>query len=306
MMERTFPTHAPGLSAASQAAGQQPDTIPPAFLPDAAPAAGPTGTADAVMPAPNSKLILVVIGGVAVVLLAAAMWGYWRFHQRRIAPAPPPQVAAQTQPVIPPPVATPTETSAPPPATAAEQPTPPVSATAEGAKKTAVRRPKQATVLHPPEPTPAAPQPQPEPVIATPPPQPSPTTPSPDAIAKAEAAKLANIPRIVQVLCNYDVKEATFAFSGGGQTLFEETLKGKKKKGGFLGIKGSYQGTFTHTITVPAGVPEVSIHVTAKDGATDMTKAIKMPPPGGFVPTLAVEVDSDHLSLNWKSSSGTK
>ena len=138
-------------------------------------------------------------------------------------------------------------------------------------------------------------------MLVTPPPKPSPPTPSPEDIAKAEAAKLANIPRIVQVLCNYGLKEATFTFSSGGQTLFEETLKGKKKKGGFLGIKGSYQGTFTHTITVPAGAPEVSIHVVAKDGATDLTKAIKMPPPGGFVPTLAVEVDSDHLSLNWKS-----
>ena len=72
-------------------------------------------------------------------------------------------------------------------------------------------------------------------------------------------------------LCNYGLKEATFTFSSGGQTLFEETLKGKKKKEGFLGIKGSYQGTFTHTITVPAGASEVSIHVVAKDGATDLT-----------------------------------
>jgi hypothetical protein len=139
-----------------------------------------------------------------------------------------------------------------------------------------------------------------------PPPKPSPPTPSPEAIAKTEAPKLANIPRIVQVLCNFGFKEATFTFSSGGQTLFEETLKGKKKKGGFLGIKGSYEGTFTHTITVPAGASEVSIHVVTKDGATDLSKAIKMPPPGGFVPTLAVEVDADHLSPNWKSSAGAK
>jgi len=125
-------------------------------------------------------------------------------------------------------------------------------------------------------------------------------------MAKAEAPKLANIPRIVQVLCNFGFKEATFTFSSGGQTLLEETLKGKKKKGGFLGIKGSYEGTFTHTITVPAGAPEVSLHVVAKDGATDMSKAIKMPSPGGFVPTLAVEVDADHMTLNWNSSSAAK
>jgi hypothetical protein len=147
---------------------------------------------------------------------------------------------------------------------------------------------------------------QPEPATVTPAPQPSPPTPSPEDIARAEAARLAKIPRIIQVLCNYGLKEATFVFSSGGNTLFEETLKGKKKKGGFLGIKGSYQGTFTHTITVPAGVSEVSIRVLAKDGATDLTKAIQMPPPGGFVPTLAVEVDSDHLALNWQTSSAAK
>jgi acyl-CoA synthetase (AMP-forming)/AMP-acid ligase II len=174
-----------------------------------------------------------------------------------------------------------------------------VSPAPEVVKKTAVHKPKQSTAQQPasPEPPPVA---QPEPAVVTPPPQP--TTPSPEDIAKAEAARLANIPRVVQVVCNYGLKEATFVFSSGGKTLFEETLKGKKVKGGFLGIKGSYQGSFSHTITVPAGVSEVSVRVLARDGATDLTKAVKMPLPGGFVPTLAVEVDSDHLSLNWKGS----
>jgi hypothetical protein len=78
-------------------------------------------------------------------------------------------------------------------------------------------------------------------------------------------------------------------------------LKGKKVKGGFLGIKGSYGGTFSHTITVPAGASQVSVQLVSKDGATDLNKSIAMPPPGGFVPTLNVEVDSEHLSLNWKN-----
>jgi hypothetical protein len=181
-----------------------------------------------------------------------------------------------------------------------------VSAASEVAKKTAARRPKQAAAPHPSAPASAPLPAQPQPVVVTPPPQPSPPTPSPEDIAKAEAARLAKIPRIVQVLCKYGLKEATFVFSTGGNPLFEETIKGKKVKGGFLGIKGSYQGTFTHTITVPPGISEVSIRVIARDGATDLTKAIKMPPPGGFVPTLAVEVDNDHLSLNWESSSAAK
>jgi hypothetical protein len=181
-----------------------------------------------------------------------------------------------------------------------------VSAASGAAKKTAERKPKQAIVPPPSAPAPTPAPAQPAPVVAAPTPQPSPPTPSPEDIAKAEAARLAKIPRIVKVLCNFGLKEATFVFSAGGNTLFEEPLKGKKVKGGFLGIKGSYQGTFSHTITVPAGMSEVSIRVIARDGAMDVTKAIKMPAPGGFVPTLTVEVDNDHLSLNWQSSSAAK
>ena len=183
------------------------------------------------------------LGGVAVVLLAAGMWGYWRFHRIRTAPAPPPQVAVQTQAATPPPAPTPMESPTPPPAASVEETTPPVSTPPAVTKKIAAHKPKLANAPQPTAPTPAPPAAQPEPVLATPSPQPSPPTPSPDDIAKAEAAELANIPRIVQVLCDYDLKAATFTFAGGGQTLFEETLKGKKKKGGFLGIKGSYQGT---------------------------------------------------------------
>jgi len=68
-----------------------------------------------------------------------------------------------------------------------------------------------------------------------------------------------------------------------------------------LGIKGTYEGSFSHTLTVPAGASEVSLHVESKDGSTDLVKTIKLPAPGGFVPTLAVEADTDHLSLSWKN-----
>ena len=292
-------------SAASPAGGPQPDTFAPPLQPEAALTVEPAETSGAVSPAPKSKLIPILVGGVAVVLLAAAVWGYWKFHQIRTASAPPPQVAVQTPPAIPPPVTTPAE-SPTPPVEAAPAQTPPVSAAPETPKKPVVRKPKQAATPTPSEPAVAPPPAQPQPAAVAPSPQPSPAAPSPEDIAKAEAARLASIPRIVQVLCNYGLKEATFVFSIGGKPLFEETLKGKKKKGGFLGIKGSYEGTFSHTITVPAGASEVSVRVLAKEGGTDLTKAIKMPLPGGFVPTLAVEVDSDHLSLNWKSPSAAK
>ena len=132
-----------------------------------------------------------------------------------------------------------------------------------------------------------------------------PSGPTPEEIAKAEAAKLASAPRVINVVCDFGLKEAKFTFSGGGKTIHQETQKGKKKKGsGFLGIRGSYEGTFTHTLTVPAGVSHVTLHVESKDGSTDLTSTIQMPPPGGFIPTLSVQVDNDHLALNWKGSAG--
>ncbi len=295
---------ATALSAESPAAEPEPAPLATVLLPEVPVGVEQAETPGAEVPAPKSKLIPVMLGGAAVVLLAAAMWGYWKFHQSRTAPAPPPQVAVQSAPAAPPPTPTPAETPTPPPAAAPEQPTPPVSTAPQAAKKPVVHKPKPATP-QPPTPVPATPVAQPEPAVVTPP-QPLPPTPSPEDIAKAEAARLAKIPRIIQVLCNFGLKEATFVFSAGGNPLFEETLKGNKKKGGFPGIKGSHQGTFTHTITVPAGVSEISIRVLAKDGSTDQTKAIKMPPLGGFVPTLNVEVDREHMALNWQSSSAAK
>jgi hypothetical protein len=126
-----------------------------------------------------------------------------------------------------------------------------------------------------------------------------------EATTKPVAPKPANVPRVVQLHCKHDLKEATVTVSGGGQTLLQDSLKGKKK-GGFLTIKGVYEGTFSRTITVPGGASEVSIHIVTKDGALDISKAVQMPPSGGFVPTLDVEVENAHLTLNWGSSAKPK
>jgi serine/threonine protein kinase len=297
--ERTIQAEAPDITVASPAAGPQlgiPAPLPPT---DAAHTIQPEETPGEVLPAPKSKLFPVMVGVAAVLFLAIAVLGYWKFHKSRAAPST--QEALITQTVIPPQSAAPAVTSTPPPAVPVEPPPPQVSAAPEVTKKTGVRKAKQAIV---PLPAPSPPPPQPEPVVVAPPPTPLPSTPSPADIAKAEAAKLANTPRIINVVCNFGLKEATFTFSAGGKTLYQETEKGKKKKAGFLGIKGSYEGTFSHTLTVPAGVSQVSLHVESKDGSTDLSNAINMPPPGGFVPTLAVQVDNDHLLLNWKGSSG--
>jgi len=268
-----------------------PPTEPLAALPDEPTLPEPVQEVEAALaaePQAKSNAVAIALGSLVVVLLAAAAWGYWKYHQVMSAPVPPPRMVLLS----------------PPPVPRELQPTEPVPPPPQTAKKTVAQKPRQMAKPQPkaPEPTPAPPEPEP---IAAPPPQPATPTPSPEEIAKANAAKLANVPRVVQVHCNYDLKEATYTFSAGGQALFQGAFKGKKK-GGFLGIKGAYEGTFSRTITVPAGAPEVSVHVVTKDGATDLSKVIPMLLPGGFVPTLKVGVGNNQLTLTWESSSGPK
>jgi serine/threonine protein kinase len=253
------------------------------------------------LPAPKSKLIPAVFGGVAVLVLGTAMLGYWELHQKKIVPAPPPQVAVQSEPAPSPPIPNPAASPTPPAATLTEQTAKPASAAPDTAAKPVVRK----TTPHAAKAKTAMPPPQAQPVAETAQPTPAAPTSSPEPIATPQPPKPVSVPRIVQVRCNYGFKEATITFSSGGQTLLQETLKGKKK-GGFLGIKGAYEGTFVHTITVPAGAPQVSVLVVTRDGAKDLSKAIPMPPAGGFVPTLSVEVDNEHFGLAWKNSSASK
>ncbi len=238
-----------------------------------------------VAPRAKSNALPIASGAVLLILLGAAAFGYWKYHQVTATPVPPPQAV-----VLPPPS---------PPADLV--PTEPVSPPPEPEKKPVVRKPKPVVVSKPvtPEPAPAPPQPA---IAVLPPPNPGTPPPGADILAKPAVPKVSNVPRIVQIHCDYDLKDATYSIVGGGQTLFQSSFKGKKK-GGFLGIKGAYEGTFSRTVTVPAGVTEVSFHVLGKDGAIDLTKSIPMPPPGGFVPTLQVEVGDDQVQLSWQGSS---
>ena len=76
-------------------------------------------------------------------------------------------------------------------------------------------------------------------------------------------------------------------------------MKGKKK-GGFLGIKGSFAGTFSRTITVPAGARELAVHVVSKDESVDLSKVIPATPPSGPSNTLRVDAGPDRLAVNWQ------
>jgi hypothetical protein len=180
----------------------------------------------------------------------------------------------------------------------AQTPPPAANPAPTPAKKVLARKPKP--VIAQPQPQPA---PQPAPVV-TPPPAPQPAAPSAADIAKAEAAKLLSSPRIINVVCSFSLKEINVAFTGGGKTLYEGMEKGKKKKAGFLGLKGSYEGAFNHTLTVPAGVSTLGVKVQSKDGSLDITNTVRMPMVGGFVPTLMVVVDDGQVTLTWKGAAG--
>jgi hypothetical protein len=289
-LEATVPIPWAGDTATLQAAGPPPGTLEPPLLPDAT-VTEPAPAAAAVLPSRKSKLIPLVFGAVVLIMVGEGIWAYWKFHQRRGAAAP---VVVQTPPVAAPAVVVPEPSSPPPPATPAEQ-TPEAVKPAPAIVKKSVRKAKP--IAAPPA-EPAAPIAAPVRPAVTP----HSPTPSPEEIARTEAAKTASTPRVVQVVCSFEFKEATFTIFGGGQNLFEQTLKAKRKKAGFLGIKGSYEGNFTQPLNVPAGAQELSVRVVAKDGAMDMSKVIKMPPPGGFVPTLNVEVDGEQLSVSWKTT----
>jgi serine/threonine-protein kinase len=116
----------------------------------------------------------------------------------------------------------------------------------------------------------------------------------------SSATKTAWGDRIVQLVCKHDLKEGSLTVSSGGQVIFEGSLKGKKK-GGFLGVKSSFAGTFARSIQIPANAQDLTVRVVTKDGSIDLSGMTPPPPPGKAMPLLQVEVNLNNLSLNWQA-----
>jgi hypothetical protein len=244
------------------------------------------GEAD--LPAPpksKSCAVTVILGVVVVLLVVAAAFAYLKHHQIMSTEAPPPQIALSSPPSAPPDLG----------------PVEPAPSAQEVVTNPVPRPPRSVVNPQPQMPAPPATPPQSVPTAEQPPPYPVVHAPSTEDVAKTQAAKFAGIPHVIQVHCQYDLKEASYTFSGGGQTLFQGSFKGKRK-GGFLGIKGAYGGSFSRTITVPAGVAEISVRVVTKDGSTDLNKVTPLTGPGGFVPTLNVQVTEDKIAAAWQNS----
>jgi len=120
------------------------------------------------------------------------------------------------------------------------------------------------------------------------------------SLTSSSATKAASGDRIVQLVCKHDLKEGTLTVSSGDQVIFKGTLKGKKK-GGFLGIKSGFAGTFARSIQIPSSAQDLTVRVVTKDGSTDLSRITAPPPSGGAIPVLQVEVNLNNLTLNWQA-----
>jgi hypothetical protein len=107
--------------------------------------------------------------------------------------------------------------------------------------------------------------------------------------------------RIIQLVCKHGLKDGALTISSGDHVIFAGTLKGKKR-GGFLGIKSGYAGTFERSIQIPSSAQLLTVRVVTKDGSTDLSGMTAPPPAGGAIPMLQVEVTHDKLALNWQAS----
>jgi hypothetical protein len=120
------------------------------------------------------------------------------------------------------------------------------------------------------------------------------------SLTTSSATKAASGGRIVQLVCKHDLKEGTLFVSSGGRRIIKEPLIGKKK-GGFLGIKSGFAGTFAMSIPVPTGAQDLTVRVVTKDGSSDLSRMTTLPPSGGAIPLLQVEVNLNKLALNWQA-----
>jgi serine/threonine-protein kinase len=120
------------------------------------------------------------------------------------------------------------------------------------------------------------------------------------SLTSSSTTKAASGNRIVQLVCTHDLKEGSLTISSGGQVIFEGTLKGKKK-GGFLGIKRGFDGAFARSIQIPTNAQDLTVRVVTKDGSSDLSRMIPLPPSGLAIPLLQVEVKLNNLALNWRA-----
>jgi len=253
----------------------------------------------------------------AAVLVAGLGIGLWQWHTRTSHPAPPATSAATSSAVGASPTpapSTPTSASGPPKLEipAATAPTSPPPAKPEALESRArkatkspnkpIRQQNAASASIPARGTSTTPSPAPSPAPAS-----ESTLKESSGTAPAAAPpapKPTSGSRAIQLYCRHDLKEGTLTIASGNQTLATIGFKGKKKRG-FLGIKGGYEGMLSRSIKLPAGAPDLTVRVVSGDGSIDLSKTTPTPAASGPAPSLQILVDGNKLTASWQAASKT-
>jgi len=118
--------------------------------------------------------------------------------------------------------------------------------------------------------------------------------------ASKPVASQTRVARVVQLVWEHDLKEASLTLRSGTQVIYEGSSKGRKK-GGLLRGKG-YATTASRPITIPAGARQLSVRVRAPDGSLDLSDQVSALAPAHPSATLHVAVRGGHLTAGWQTT----
>lgn len=118
--------------------------------------------------------------------------------------------------------------------------------------------------------------------------------------ASKPVASQTRVARVVQLVWEHDLKEASLTLRSGTQVIYEGSSKGRKK-GGLLRGKG-YATTASRPITIPAGARQLSIRVRAPDGSLDLSDQVSALAPAHPSAALHVAVKDGRLVAGWQTA----
>ncbi|MBZ5542161.1 MAG: serine/threonine protein kinase [Acidobacteriia bacterium] len=236
----------------------------------------------------TSRRTLGIVGGGALAIVAAL--GFWVLRHRE-APTPPPSSTTATAPPAAVPAAAPAKNEAANPPEETSQP----------GRQMAAKGPN---------PLPPPSQPKPASGLAVRATQPTSEPVKPAAVAARSSPAAPDVaatasPRVVYLIWQHDLKEAVLTVRSNGATIYQGNLTGKKK-GGFLGIKGTYAAIVKRPISIPAGSRELELHISSKESGPELDAKVTAVAPADPSAALRVEARDDHLTAGWQVTQGGK
>ena len=241
-------------------------------------------------PAPQaSRRTLGIVGGAGALVIVAAL-GFWVLRNRET-PTPPPSPTTAVAPPASVPPATPAKSEAANPPEEGSQPT----------KRLTAKAAKPLSASSQPQPPSGSLSGSAQPITES-------AKPVADAARSSSAAPTVAAtasPRVVYLIWEHDMKEAVLTVQSDGATIYQGNLVGKKK-GGFLGIKGTYTASVKRPITIPPGSRELELHVSSKQGGLELDGKITGVAPADPSAALRVEARSGRLTAGWQVTQAGK